>query len=133
MGSRGKLRERNWRTSDDKHATIDDISVFVVPLRPYQEEHRAWKARQGRPPVVEEAVVAGKTGPPNNTHTPSVVPSNKQDSHDSSASGKHSAQDGLTTCMEAFDLHPQEDHFRSEGDTAQTRGSEGLPQGPNTT
>ncbi|KAF2365113.1 PPM-type phosphatase domain [Trinorchestia longiramus] len=43
MGARGKLSERNWRTSDNKHATIDDIAVFVVPLKPYQEEHRKWK------------------------------------------------------------------------------------------
>lgn len=133
MGSRGKLRERNWRTSDDKHATIDDISVFVVPLRPYQEEHRTWKARQGRPPVGEEAIVAGKTGASNNAHMPALVPLSKQDSKESSASGKHSSQDGLTTCMEAFDLHPQEDHFRSEVDTAQTEGGEGKPQSQETT
>ncbi|KAA0193114.1 hypothetical protein HAZT_HAZT000940 [Hyalella azteca] len=43
MGARGKLTERNWRTSDNKHATIDDISVFVVPLKSYQEEHQKWK------------------------------------------------------------------------------------------
>ncbi|XP_050699481.1 protein phosphatase 1H-like isoform X2 [Eriocheir sinensis] len=132
MGSRGKLRERNWRTSDDKHATIDDISVFVVPLRPYQVEHREWKARQGRPPAGEETTAGNKTGASNNGHMPPLVPSSKQDNPESLASGKHSAQDGLTTCMEAFDLHPQEDHFRSEGDAAQTEGGEGPAQGPDT-
>lgn len=131
MGSRGKLRERNWRTSDDKHATIDDISVFVIPLRPYQEEHRTWKARQGRPPVGEESVVGHKTVASNNGHMPSLVPPGKQDNPESS--GKHSTQEGLTTCMEAFDLHPQEDHFRSEVDTAQTESSEGPAPSPNTT
>lgn len=43
MHSRGKLRERNWRTADNKLATIDDISVFVIPLRPYKEEHLQWE------------------------------------------------------------------------------------------
>ncbi|KAG1686079.1 Protein phosphatase 1J [Nymphon striatum] len=38
MHSRGKLREKNWKTSDNKLATIDDISVFVIPLLPYKEE-----------------------------------------------------------------------------------------------
>ncbi|CAN8018840.1 hypothetical protein HPB47_022400 [Ixodes persulcatus] len=44
MHSRGKLKERNWRTADNRAATIDDISVFVIPLKSYQDEHRAWTA-----------------------------------------------------------------------------------------
>ncbi|GIY15435.1 protein phosphatase 1H [Caerostris darwini] len=43
MHARGKLRERNWRTADNKLATIDDISVFVIPLRPYKEEYLQWE------------------------------------------------------------------------------------------
>lgn len=39
MHSRGKLRERNWKTADNKAATIDDITVFVIPLKPYKEEY----------------------------------------------------------------------------------------------
>ncbi|EEC17961.1 protein phosphatase 2C zeta, putative, partial [Ixodes scapularis] len=39
MHSRGKLKERNWRTADNRAATIDDISVFVIPLKSYQDEH----------------------------------------------------------------------------------------------
>ncbi|UYV79161.1 PPM1J [Cordylochernes scorpioides] len=42
MSSRGKLRERNWKTSDNKLATIDDISVFVIPLLPYLQEYLQW-------------------------------------------------------------------------------------------
>ncbi|XP_076363592.1 protein phosphatase 1H [Tachypleus tridentatus] len=38
MHSRGKLRDRNWKTADSKPATIDDISVFVIPLRHFKEE-----------------------------------------------------------------------------------------------
>ena len=52
MSARGKLTQRNWRTNDNKHATIDDISVFVVPLKPYQDEYKHWKRRY------EEALAA---------------------------------------------------------------------------
>ena len=43
MSARGKLKERLWRLSDGTMATIDDISVFVVPMLPYREEHLLWK------------------------------------------------------------------------------------------
>ena len=45
MSSRGKLREKGkgWKTADNRVATIDDISVFVIPLKGYQEEYRKWK------------------------------------------------------------------------------------------
>lgn len=43
MCSRGKLNERSWRTADGKSATIDDISVFVIPLAAYKEEYLRWK------------------------------------------------------------------------------------------
>lgn len=45
MSSRGKLRDRGkgWKTQDNKVATIDDISVFVIPLKGYQEEYQKWK------------------------------------------------------------------------------------------
>lgn len=45
MAARGKLVERNWRTADNKSATIDDISVFVIPLAFYKDEHQAWRER----------------------------------------------------------------------------------------
>ncbi|CAG2163385.1 unnamed protein product [Oppiella nova] len=46
MHSRGKSRERGrgWKTADNKTATIDDISVFVIPLKPYKEEYINWKS-----------------------------------------------------------------------------------------
>lgn len=45
MSSRGKQKSkaRVWRTADNKQATIDDISVFVIPLLPYKEEWTKWK------------------------------------------------------------------------------------------
>ena len=36
MAARGKLVERNWKHNDDSPATIDDISVFVIPIQPYK-------------------------------------------------------------------------------------------------
>ncbi|XP_064473634.1 protein phosphatase 1H-like [Ornithodoros turicata] len=44
MNARGKLKERNWRTAENKAATIDDISVFVIPLKSYKEEYEELKA-----------------------------------------------------------------------------------------
>jgi len=38
MAARGKLKERNWRRNNGGPATIDDISVFVIPLLPYKQE-----------------------------------------------------------------------------------------------
>jgi len=38
MAARGKLKERNWRRSNGGPATIDDISVFVIPILPYKQE-----------------------------------------------------------------------------------------------
>ncbi|KAF8768091.1 Protein phosphatase 1H like protein [Argiope bruennichi] len=46
MHARGKLRDRNWRTADNKYATIDDISVFVIPLRPYKDEYCQLNAKK---------------------------------------------------------------------------------------
>lgn len=44
MNARGKLKERNWRTADNRPATIDDISVFVIPLKCYKEEYMEQRA-----------------------------------------------------------------------------------------
>lgn len=44
MAARGKLQERTWRRSDGTAATIDDISVTVVPIKAYKEEYAEWKA-----------------------------------------------------------------------------------------
>ena len=38
MAARGKLKERNWRRSNGDPATIDDITVFVIPILPYKQE-----------------------------------------------------------------------------------------------
>jgi hypothetical protein len=43
MHSRGKLFEKKWKTTDGQAATVDDISVFVIPLAPYKEEYMEWK------------------------------------------------------------------------------------------
>lgn len=47
MAARGKLKERNWRRSGGGPATIDDISVFVVPLLPYKQEMEGGREENG--------------------------------------------------------------------------------------
>jgi len=43
MHSRGKPEGHNWQTSDGAPGTIDDISVFVIPLTAYKKDWEAWK------------------------------------------------------------------------------------------
>ncbi len=56
MAARGKLVDRNWKRSanpvpggggETVAATIDDISVMVVPLLAYKQEYAEWKAGAG--------------------------------------------------------------------------------------
>lgn len=84
MYSRGKLKERSWRTVDNRAATIDDISVFVIPLRGYQEEHRAWMAatRQQQEaqlppqaqPQAQQQLQAQLQPPPRTSSSPQLSP-----------------------------------------------------------
>merc|ERR1712012_956792 len=46
MAARGKMKERNWRRSSGGLATIDDISVFVIPVLPYKQEVLAAKSKE---------------------------------------------------------------------------------------
>ncbi|XP_003739738.1 protein phosphatase 1H [Galendromus occidentalis] len=39
MQSRGKLSGNNWKTADNRAATVDDISVFVIPILEYKKEY----------------------------------------------------------------------------------------------
>ncbi len=53
MAARGKLVDRNWKrnaggvsadgTQQTAAATIDDISVLVVPILAYKKEYAEWK------------------------------------------------------------------------------------------
>lgn len=86
MYSRGKLKERSWRTVDNRAATIDDISVFVIPLRGYQEEHHAWMAAtrqqqeaqlppQAQPqPQAQQQLQAQLQPPPRTSSSPQLSP-----------------------------------------------------------
>jgi len=41
MAARGKLKDRNWRRGNGDPATIDDITVYVIPILPYKQEQLA--------------------------------------------------------------------------------------------
>ncbi|ROT61913.1 Protein phosphatase 1H [Penaeus vannamei] len=147
MSARGKLKERNWRTSDDKHATIDDISVFVVPLKPYKEINEEWtlkykasggasqktceiKNRVGATSSVLSRPVVSILNPVEPTEgldqcsvaqsdEPVIPESNVAEQNDKSASP--SEEIIVTPPVSAADLKPQEDYFRDDSVTeAQT-------------
>lgn len=48
MHSRGKPEGHNWQTSDGAPGTIDDISVFVIPLAAYKKDWEAWKLQNDK-------------------------------------------------------------------------------------
>lgn len=60
MHSRGKPEGHNWQTSDGAPGTIDDISVFVIPLAAYKKEWEAWK-------LLNDKLRQGKTAEQNPT------------------------------------------------------------------
>lgn len=48
MYARGKMKDNNarvWKTVDGTAATMDDISVFVIPLKGYQTANLKWKTK----------------------------------------------------------------------------------------
>ena len=57
MAARGKLVDRLWKRADGP-ATIDDISVLVIPLLAYKQEYLEWKLcmneKRKRKPLLEE-------------------------------------------------------------------------------
>ena len=38
MAARGKFKEKGWKRSNGDAATIDDITVIVIPILPYKQE-----------------------------------------------------------------------------------------------
>lgn len=40
--ARGLLKENSWQLSSGRPASVDDISVFVIPLHPYRLEYEKW-------------------------------------------------------------------------------------------
>ena len=38
MAARGKFKEKSWKRSNGDAATIDDITVIVIPILPYKQE-----------------------------------------------------------------------------------------------
>lgn len=40
--ARGLLKENSWQLNSSRPASVDDISVFVIPLLPYRVEYEKW-------------------------------------------------------------------------------------------
>lgn len=147
MSARGKLKERNWRTSEDKHATIDDISVFVIPLKPYKEINQEWttkykasvgasqktceiKNRVGASSSVLSRPIVSILNPVEpvegldqcsvaQSEEPVAPESSVAEQNDKPASSTEEV--GATPPVSAADLRPQEDYFKDDSATeAQT-------------
>ena len=122
MSARGKLKERNWRTSDDKHATIDDISVFVIPLKPYKEEFHEWTVHQ-------KTTLASRSSSDNITKEPNLIQTleNEQETPIMSVSNNHNSfkeeppvsssqvgEEGNAPEKDFSEIEPHEDYFKDE-------------------
>lgn len=46
MQAKGKIHHETWKLADGRAGTVDDVSVFVIPLLPYQKEYISWKDNQ---------------------------------------------------------------------------------------
>lgn len=62
--SRGQTNNINniWRTKDDRLASMDDIAVFVIPLKQYRDEYLEWKKLRSEAAL--EALSLKKRSPP---------------------------------------------------------------------
>lgn len=121
MGSRGKLRDRNWRTSDDKHATIDDISVFVIPLKPYKEEYQEWTLKQETNFSLNEKTSSETV---NNTNSKCDISESEvnmttdkkllEEETISSSSVSRDSDESVVLEKNLLEFKPQEDYFKDE-------------------
>lgn len=70
MHSRGKPEGHNWQTSGGAPGTIDDISVFVIPLLPYKREWEAWKRQNDELRQIKSTKLQspGSSAKPTNVH-----------------------------------------------------------------
>lgn len=121
MSARGKLKDRNWRTSDDKHATIDDISVFVIPLKPYKDEYAEWTLHQQT-----KLECSDKSSSENITKEPQRIETDVVESIVNSVATSDSSlmkevavcssqNDEVNACpRDSPDMEPHEDHFKDE-------------------
>ena len=57
MAARGKLKERNWRRGNGDPATIDDITVLVIPILPYKQEQLGEESDAEQNSGVQQVVV----------------------------------------------------------------------------
>ncbi|KAG7161714.1 phosphatase 1H-like [Homarus americanus] len=128
MASRGKLRERNWRTSDDKHATIDDISVFVIPLKSYQEAYQEWTSKQEANIGDPKKSSSGNSNNVNRTCDASEVnvvsteKSSCKEETDLCPSVVQNSEESLIHEKDSLEFRPQEDYFKKEvNQEAQTK------------
>jgi len=57
MAARGKFKEKSWRRSSGDPATIDDITVIVIPILPYKQEVCHQGSQVNNPPDSPEEEV----------------------------------------------------------------------------
>ena len=99
MAARGKLDERNWKTSENGQdlspATIDDISVFCIPILPFKIEYSEWKSHAKPTTTSQSHVAAAING--------------RTSDHDLEETGKTVAEADLDDPDDDMDVDPAEE------------------------
>merc|ERR1719242_1956627 len=102
MAARGKLDERNWKTStengqDLSPATIDDISVFCIPILPFKIEYSEWKSH------------AKPTCTTSQSHATTAILNGKSSNQDLEETGKTVTEADLDDPDDDMDVDPAEE------------------------
>ena len=103
MAARGKLDERNWKTStengqDLSPATIDDISVFCIPILPFKIEYSEWKTH-AKPTCTTSS----------QSHATTAILNGKSSNQDLEEIGKTVAEADLDDPDDDMDVDPAEE------------------------
>lgn len=106
MHSRGKLIEKLWTTSDAKLATIDDISVFVIPIAPYKQEFTEWQHEYDAIKEMSENYNENCFGKLSLKTSPKVLPNKPVDSYEDHQ--KNLDIDEKITVSEKYEINLQE-------------------------
>merc|ERR1712223_805876 len=102
MAARGKLDERNWKTSENGQdlspATIDDISVFCIPILPFKIEYSEWKTH-AKPTCTTSS----------QSHATTAILNGKSSNQDLEEIGKTVAEADLDDPDDDMDVDPAEE------------------------
>ena len=108
MAARGKLVDRTWRRNDQTPATIDDISVTVIPILAYKHEYAEWKATLAAKLKAAADEVATELTEETNHSTPTATSTSEGTTSTSTSSNGKGASPAPELAREAVSMAEEE-------------------------